>query len=99
MSEFILRNLTLFGLTPAQAVIACAIAWGWITTLSPMPVEMAKLNDTVRLLSTRVEIHSVLISQISELNTEVKGMRRELSTIEGKLAPTSVYRTNKNTEP
>ncbi|MDH4454348.1 MAG: hypothetical protein QE570_14325 [Verrucomicrobiota bacterium] len=99
MSEFILRNLNLFGLTPAQVIIACAIAWGWVTTLSPMPVEMAKLNDTVRLLSTKVEIHSVLISQITELNSEVKGMRRELSTIEGKLATASVYRPGKDSTP
>lgn len=98
MSESILRNLQLFGLTPAQAVIACGIVWGWVTTLSPMPVEMAKLNDTVRLLSTKVEIHSVLISQITELNNEVKGMRRELSTLEGKLTTTaSVYRSGKDT--
>ena len=96
MSEIILRHLQLFGLTPAQVVIACGIVWGWVTTLSPMPVEMAKLNDTVRMLSTKVEIHSVLISQITELNTEVKGMRRELSTIEGKLTTASVYRSGKD---
>jgi hypothetical protein len=92
MSESILRNLKLFGLTPAQVVIACGIAWGWVTTLSPMPLEMAKLNETVRSLSTKVEIHSVLISQITELNAEVKGMRRELSTIEGRLAHAPNYR-------
>lgn len=91
MSESILRNLKLFGLTPAQLVIACGIAWGWVTTLSPMPKEMAKLNETVAQLSTKVEIHSVLISQITELNTEVKGMRRELSTIEGRLAHVNNY--------
>ena len=91
MSESILRNLKLFGLTPAQLVIACGIAWGWVTTLSPMPKEMAKLNETVAQLSTKVEIHSVLISQITELNTEVKGMRRELSTIEARLAHVNNY--------
>ena len=96
MSESILRHLQLFGLTPTQVVIACGIVWGWVTTLSPMPVEMAKLNDTVRMLSTKVEIHSVLISQITELNSEVKGMRRELSTIEGKLTTASVYRSGKD---
>lgn len=96
MSETILRSLKLFGLTPAQVVIVVGVAWGWVTTLSPMPVEMARLNDTVRSLSTKVEIHSVLISQIAELNSEVKGMRRELSTIEGKLASPSRYGTAKH---
>jgi hypothetical protein len=37
MSESIIHNLKLFGLTPAQLVIVCAVAWGWATTLSPMP--------------------------------------------------------------
>jgi hypothetical protein len=92
VSESILRNLKLFGLTPAQVVIACGIAWGWVTTLSPMPVEMAKLNETVARLSTKVEIHTVLIAQITDLNNEIKGMRRELSTIEGRLAHAPNYR-------
>jgi hypothetical protein len=35
----------------------------------------------------------VLINQISELNTEIKGMRRELSTIEGRLAHADNYST------
>lgn len=99
MSEAILRNLKLFGLTPAQVVIAAGVVWGWVTTLSPMPVEMAKLNDTVRSLSTKVEIHGILIAQITELNTEVKGMRRELSTIEGKLGHSPAYRSGKEAAP
>jgi hypothetical protein len=44
-----------------------------------------------------VEIHSVLIAQITDLSNEVKGMRRELSTIEGRLAHVSNYR--KGAEP
>jgi hypothetical protein len=43
-------------------------------------------------LSTKVEIHTVLIAQITDLNNEIKGMRRELSTIEGRLAHAPNYR-------
>jgi hypothetical protein len=39
----------------------------------------------------------VLIAQITDLSNEVKGMRRELSTIEGRLAHASNYR--KGSEP
>ena len=92
MSENILKSMKAFGLTPWQLVIGCGLAWGWVTTLSPMPAEMAKLNDTVAKLGTKVEIHGILISQITELNNEVKGMRRELSTIEGRLAHTNNYK-------
>lgn len=92
MSDHILKSMRAFGLTPWQLVIGCALAWGWVTTLSPMPAEMARLNDTVAKLGTKVEIHSILIAQITELNSEVKGMRRELSTIEGRLAHADNYK-------
>jgi hypothetical protein len=97
MSESILRSLKAFGLTPWQLVLGLCIAYGWITSLAPMPGEFRALNETVARLSTKVEIHSVLITQISELNNEIKGMRRELSTIEGRLAHNANYRGK--TEP
>ena len=97
MAETILKNLKVLGVTPWQLFIGMAIAWGWVTTLMLMPTEMSKLNDTVSRLSTKVEIHGILIAQITELNTEVKGMRRELSTIEGKLAHSPAYKNR--TEP
>lgn len=96
MSESILRNLKTFGLTPWKLVLGAAVAYGWFTSLMPMPAEMRTLNATVQSLGTKVEIHTVLISQISDLKTEVTGMRRELSTIEGRLAHTSNYKTREN---
>lgn len=98
MAETILKNLKVLGVTPWQLFIGMAIAWGWVTTLMPMPTEMSKLNATVSGLSTKVEIHGIHISQITELNTEVKGMRRELSTIEGKLAHSPSYKTRSEPE-
>lgn len=98
MSESILRGMKAYGFTPWQLVIGLALAWGWITTLMPMPAEMAKLNETVSKLGNKVEIHAILIAQITELNGEVKLMRRELSTIEGKLAHSSNYKTRTDPE-
>lgn len=97
MAENILRNLKAFGLTPWQLVLGLCVGYGWVTALMPMPAELRQLNETVARLGTKVEIHSVLINQISELNNEIKGMRRELSTIEGRLAHVSNYR--KGAEP
>ena len=97
MAENILRNLKAFGLTPWQLVLGLCIGYGWVTSLAPMPGEFRALNETVARLSTKVEIHSVLIAQITDLSNEVKGMRRELSTIEGRLAHASNYR--KGVEP
>lgn len=106
MSESILRNLKAFGLTPWQLVLGVAIAYGWVNSLMPMPAamqtmntEVRSLNKTVQELGTKVEIHSVIISQISEMKTEVAGMRRELSTIEGRLAHSPNYRSKNSDEP
>jgi hypothetical protein len=54
---------------------------------------MAKLNDNVQRLGTKVEIHSVLIGQLAEIKTEVTAMRKELSTVEGRLAHMKNYST------
>lgn len=94
MAETLLRNLRHFGLTPWQLIIGSAIAYGWATSLMPMPAEMRALTTTVQMLGTKVEIHSVLIEQISKLGNEVSGMRRELSTFEGRLAHRPDYKSS-----
>ncbi len=96
MAETILRNLKHFGLTPWQLLVGAAIAYGWFTSLMPMPDKMEALTTTVQTLGTKVEIHSVLIEQISKLGSEVGGMRRELSTIEGRLAHRPDYKATAN---
>ena len=106
MSESILRNLKAFGLTPWQLVLGAAIAYGWVNSLMPMPAEVRQLSESVSKmgqtltgLSTDVKIHSVLINQMTELNNEMKSMRRELSTIEGRLAHATNYRSKSSNEP
>lgn len=98
MPEQILRNLKAFGLTPWQLVLGICIGYGWFTSLMPMPAELRQLNETVSRLGIKVEIHSVLINQITELSNEIKSMRRELSTIEGRLAHVDNYNARAKTQ-
>lgn len=93
MPDSTLAFLKRLGLTPASLLAAVAFAGAWYQTISPIPSEMAKLNANVQSLGTKVEIHSVLIAQMTEIKTEVSGMRRELSTIEGRLAHLKNYNT------
>lgn len=91
MSDSTLSFLKRLGLTPASLLAAVAFAGAWYQTISPIPDEMKKLNDNVQQLGTKVEIHSVLISQMSDIKTDVASMRKELSTIEGRLAHIKSY--------
>lgn len=91
MSDTTLTFLKRLGLTPASLLAAVAFAGAWYQTISPLPIEMAKLNANVQGLGTKVEIHSILIAQMTEIKTDVQGMRKELSTIEGKLAHLKFY--------
>jgi hypothetical protein len=86
MAEPFLTFLKRLGLSPASLIAGVAFAGAWYQTISPIPAEMAKLNDNVQRLGTKVEIHSVLIGQLAEIKTEVTAMRKELSTVEGRLA-------------
>ena len=91
MSDSTLSFLKRLGLTPASLLAAVAFVGAWYQTISPIPSEMKKLNDNVQALGTKVEIHSVLISQMSDIKTDVASMRKELSTIEGRLAHMKSY--------
>lgn len=91
MSDTTLTFLKRLGLTPASLLAAVAFAGAWWQTISPIPAEMAKLNANVQSLGTKVEIHSVLIAQMMDIKQEVSGMRKELSTIEGRLAHVKAY--------
>lgn len=85
MSEKTISFLKTLGLTPASFIASVAFAGAWYQTISPIPSEMRDLNANVQLLATKVEIHSVLIAQLSEVKAEISAMRKELSTMEVKL--------------
>jgi hypothetical protein len=91
MTDSSITLLKRWGLTPASLVASIAFAGAWWKTLAPIPEEMAKLNVTVQQMGTKVEIHSVLISQLAEIKTDVTSMRKELSTIEGRLGSLKNY--------
>jgi Tfp pilus assembly protein PilO len=86
MADDTLNWLKKLGLTPASLVAGIAVAAAWYATLAPIPGEISQLNAAVQTLATKVEVHSVLIAQMNEIKVEMAGMRKELSTIEGRLS-------------
>lgn len=78
--------LKFVGVTPWQFVLGVACLGSWWATVHPLPGQLRELNATVQSISTKVEVHGVLLRQVDDLTTEVRGMRKELSTIEGRLA-------------
>jgi hypothetical protein len=78
MSENFLRTLKAFGFTPGQLLLGTVCVGSWWATIQPLPGQLAKLTETVQQLSTRVEIHTVLLSEIAEVKKELKDLRTEL---------------------
>lgn len=91
MPDAVLSTLKRLGLTPASLLAGVAFAGAWYQTISPIPEHVRNLTESVQALGTKVEIHSVLIAQMSEIKSDVSQMRRELSTIEGRLAHSKTY--------
>ena len=69
MSESILRNLKAFGLTPWQLILGAAVAYGWFTSLMPMPAEMRALNATVQSLGTTIDLTNGRIGSVATTTT------------------------------
>lgn len=88
------RAMRSFGVTPWQFTLAAVAVGSWWATVQPLPQQLERLNATVQQISTKVEIHSVILQSVTELNGKVDGMRRELSTIEGRLAHMPGYRAS-----
>lgn len=74
------------GVTPMQVIAFSICVGSWWATVQPLPAQLAQLNATVQQISTKVEIHSVLLQSVSDMRADVQQMRRELSTIVGRLA-------------
>jgi hypothetical protein len=80
-----------FGVTPWQFTLAAACIGSWWATVQPLPGQLAQLNTTVQTIATKVEIHSVLLQSVADLRGDIQQMRKELSTIEGKLSNNTSY--------
>jgi hypothetical protein len=91
MSEQVIKGLKSFGMTPWQLLLAVVGAVAWMQTLSPIPGRMEQMSESLARLSTQVEIHGVLISQLARLEGNVESMRKELSKVEGRLAHIKGY--------
>lgn len=97
MSAALQQSLKALGVTPWQFMLGVACIGSWWATVQPLPGQLERLNIAVQELSTKVEIHAVLLANITEIKAEVRQMRGELSTIEGKLAHAPDYRGKDNT--
>ena len=85
MSEKFSSTLKAWGLTPWQGVAGVAFVACWFTTLKPMPEAVAQLNVTVAELTTKVEVHAVVIGQLQRLTDQVNEQQRHIAILEGRL--------------
>ena len=87
------RFLKSFGVTPWQIVLTTACIGSWWATIQPLPGQLAQLNQTVQQISTRVEVHSVMLNDMKELREDMNSFRKDFSAIEVMLASLSGYKT------
>lgn len=79
------KPLQALGVTPWQVIVGIALAGFYVGDIQPRMAEMGKiaasverLNDTVHTLTTKVEVHSVILASVSEVKSEVKELRQEI---------------------
>lgn len=82
-----------FGVTPWQIILTTACIGSWWATIQPLPGQLAQLNQTVQQISTRVEVHSVMLNEMKQLREDMNSFRKDFSAIEVKLAAISGYKT------
>lgn len=77
------------GVTPWQFLLGTACIGSWWATVQPLPSQLSKLTETVQQLSTRVEIHTILLKEISEVKQDLKDLRSDVSALRFKSAATN----------
>ena len=93
MSQQISSTLRSLGVTPWQFILGTACIGSWWATVQPLPAQLSKLTETVQQLSTRVEIHTILLKEISEIKQDLKDLRSDVSALRFKSASTSSPKT------
>lgn len=93
MPEPMNRFFKSFGVTPWQIILTTACIGSWWATIQPLPGQLAQLNQTVQQISTRVEVHSVMLNEMKQLREDMNSFRKDFSAIEVKLAAISGYKT------
>jgi len=89
MSKQIASTLRSLGVTPWQFILGTACIGSWWATVQPLPSQLSKLTETVQQLSTRVEVHSILLKEISEIKQNLKDIHSEISSLRFKSASVS----------
>jgi hypothetical protein len=97
MSEQLSKTLRTLGVTPWQFVLGVACIASWWATVQPLPGALEKLNATVHQLSTRVEIHQVLLNEVQTMKVDLRQMSSQMATISGKLAHVPSYPKSRTT--
>jgi len=92
MPEPVNRFFKSFGVTPWQLVLGTAAIGSWWATIQPLPGQLAQLNQTVQQISTKVEVHSVMLNEMKELRQDMNEFRKEFSAVEVRLAAISNYK-------
>jgi len=93
MSQQISSTFRSLGVTPWQFILGTACIGSWWATVQPLPAQLSKLTETVQQLSTRVEIHTILLKEISEVKQDLKDLRSDVSALRFKSAATNPPKT------
>ncbi len=88
MSQQLTATLKSFGVTPWQLFLGVACIGSWWATVQPLPGQLSKLTETVQILTTKVEIHTVLLAEIAEVKSDLKDIRAEIAALRFKSAST-----------
>lgn len=85
MRDAIQKQLRVLGVTPWQVIVTVALAGFYIGEMKPrlaaaeqLSHSVSALNATVQALSTKVEVHTVLLASIAEIKVEVRELRSEI---------------------
>lgn len=93
MSKGLQRTLDSLGLTLWQVIALIACGAFYVGEMRPklaaggeVAAELKDLNKTVQTLTTKVEVHSVLLAAVSEIRSEVRELRDQVSKLQPKTA-------------
>lgn len=93
MSTTVQNQLKSLGVTPWQFMLFLAAAGFWVGEIKPkldaaststaqVSESMRDLVSTVHTLTTKVEVHAVLLTSVAEIRSELREVRKELSTLQ-----------------
>lgn len=82
MPDPLANFLNKMGVTPWQLILGISAIASWWATVQPLPGQLSQLNATVQQISTKVEIHSVMLNEMKQLREDMNGLRKDFSSLE-----------------